>query len=270
MPFARDTWTSYGGARRAKEIGVACLLVIGGCGDSVIDRSSDQGNPAGAYATPPERPAESDVGSPSVASTPPDLPPPESVPPLGMEGPRASTQQYTADQALLDAALGGDAGARISERMDEEATRLTNDSDLEGARIERIGEGIKATLVMGILFDDASSELTPGAMDYLSKLAVRLVEFPDTDILVVGHTDGGGSSEANLALSEARARTALEYLVTAGVERPRLTAAGRGELEPLAFDDRDSEAAARENRRIELAIYAGDAMKAAALGGAAQ
>ena len=269
MPFARDTWTSYGGARRAKEVGMACLLVIGGCGDSVIDRSSDQGNPDGAYATPPERPAMSDVGSPSVASTAPDLLPPESIPP-GTEGPRASTQQYTADQALLDAAVGGDAGARISQRMDEEATRLTNDSDLEGARIERVGEGIKATLVMGILFDEASSELTPGAMDYLSKLAVRLVEFPDTDILVVGHTDGGGSSEANLALSEARARTALEYLVTAGVERPRLTAVGRGELEPLALDDQDSEAAARENRRIELAIYAGDAMKAAALGGAAQ
>jgi outer membrane protein OmpA-like peptidoglycan-associated protein len=154
--------------------------------------------------------------------------------------------------------------------MDEEAQRLAADSDLEGARIERVAEGIKATLVMGILFDDGSAELTPSALDYLSKVAERLVEFPDTDILVVGHTDGQGSSELNLALSEARARAALEFLVSRNVDRSRLTAVGRGELEPLALDDHESDAAARENRRIELAISAGAAMKASASEGGAQ
>jgi outer membrane protein OmpA-like peptidoglycan-associated protein len=101
----------------------------------------------------------------------------------------------------------------------------------------------------------------------LTKVAARLVEFPDTDILIIGHTDGQGSSELNLALSEARARAALEFLVSTNVERARLEAVGRGELEPLAMDDQESDAAARENRRIELAIYAGAAMKASAQGG---
>jgi len=266
MRFARGTRAPDGGARRVVTVGMAGLVMVGGCGDSVQNRGSDRGNSDGAYAAPPEPPSE-----PASAAGPPlDLLPPESVPALGTDGPRASTQQYMADQALLAAAVGGDVGARISERMDEEAQRLTADSDLEGARIERVGEGIKATLVMGILFDDGSSELTPAALDYLSKVAVRLVEFPDTDILVVGHTDGQGSSELNLALSEARARAALEYLVSLDVERSRITAVGRGELEPLALDDSESDAAARENKRIELAIYAGAAMKESAGQGGVQ
>jgi outer membrane protein OmpA-like peptidoglycan-associated protein len=274
MPFARDTWASHGGARRAK-VGIACLMIIGGCGDSVIDRSSDQGNPAGAYTAPPEtalvlmpEPSEPQTASPQTAS-------PQAASPQASEQPETpaaaltqpvDTQSYAAEQALQAAAVGGEAGTRIAARMDQEAEAIT--SSLEGARVERVAEGIKVTLMMGVLFDEGSSELAPSAMDYLSRAAEHLVDLSDADVLVVAHADGSGSPEANLALSEARARAALDYLVSAGVDRSRVDAMGRGGLEPLIIDDRDSEAAQRENRRIELAIYAGPGMKASAQGGA--
>lgn len=262
MRFARSTGASYGGARRLTEAGLACLVLVGGCGDSAQNRSSDRENPDGAYAALPELPSRSPI----------DLlepPPSEPVVPGGAPGDPVDAQAHAADQALQAAAVGGEPGARIAQLMDQKAEAMTSGLD-PGARVDRIAEGIKVSLVMGILFDESSSELAPSAMDYLTRVAEHLIEFDGADVLVVAHSDRSGSPEVNLTLSEARARAALEYLVSAGVDRSRIGAMGRGGLEPLFVDDRDSEAAQRENRRVELAIYAGAAMKASANEGGVQ
>jgi outer membrane protein OmpA-like peptidoglycan-associated protein len=140
---------------------------------------------------------------------------------------------------------------------------------LEGVTVERVGEGIKLTIAIGVPFEQGSVQLAPETMDYLSRLAVRLAEFPDCDLLVVGHSDRTGTPDDNLRLSEMRALAALDYLATEGIARTRMTHLGRGEAEPVVFDDRD-EAASRANRRMEIAIFANHAMKSAAMGGGAQ
>jgi outer membrane protein OmpA-like peptidoglycan-associated protein len=166
------------------------------------------------------------------------------------------------DRVLTDAALGGAAGARISEHMDLEAEALA--SVLEGLRVERLSEGIKVTVDLGVVFDPDSERLVPGAMDYLSRISQRLIEFEGADVLVVGHAASAAPEADNLSLSKRRALVAVEYLASEGVARDRLSHVGRGESEPIELEDILSEATQRANRRIEIAIFASDQMKAAA------
>jgi outer membrane protein OmpA-like peptidoglycan-associated protein len=76
----------------------------------------------------------------------------------------------------------------------------------------------------------------------------------------VGHTDARGEDGYNQALSERRASATADYLVNQGVTRSRLRTNGRGEAEPVA--DNSTDDGLQKNRRVEVAIYASDKMKA--------
>lgn len=84
--------------------------------------------------------------------------------------------------------------------MDKQAEEMQN--DIKDAKIERIGEGIKITFDSGILFTTNSSTLEPQAKTNINKLAIILNKYPDTNILVTGHTDFDGKEEYNQTLSE--------------------------------------------------------------------
>lgn len=164
----------------------------------------------------------------------------------------------TAKGAIIGAAVGGVGGAVIGRRMDRQAEELEN--ELENATVERVGEGIQITFESGILFDFDSDRLRPAAMENLQSLRASLAEYPGTELLVVGHTDDVGSEAYNQALSERRARAAVDYLVSVGVPSERLTVAGRGEMEPVATNETD--AGRQENRRVEVAIFASEEYQA--------
>jgi len=163
----------------------------------------------------------------------------------------------TARGAIIGAAVGGTAGALIGRRMDQQAERLAK--SLPNAKVERVGEGILVTFDSGILFDFDSAELRAEARTNLANLARSLQEFDKTSVMLVGHTDSIGSDEYNQRLSERRARAAAEFLISQGVARDRIVALGRGELEPVASND--DEWGRQQNRRVEVAIYASDALK---------
>jgi len=163
----------------------------------------------------------------------------------------------TARGAIIGAAVGGTAGALIGRRMDQQAERLAK--SLPNAKVERVGEGILVTFDSGILFDFDSAELRPEARTNLANLARSLQEFDKTSVMLVGHTDAIGSEDYNQRLSERRARAAAEFLIAQGVARDRIVAIGRGELEPVASND--DEWGRQQNRRVEVAIYASDALK---------
>jgi outer membrane protein OmpA-like peptidoglycan-associated protein len=97
--------------------------------------------------------------------------------------------------AIIGAAIGGTAGALIGKYMDRQAEEL--EEDLEGAEVERVGEGIKVTFDSGILFNFDSSELTPSATENIENLAGTLKKYEDTNILIEGHTDSQGSEKYN-------------------------------------------------------------------------
>jgi outer membrane protein OmpA-like peptidoglycan-associated protein len=166
----------------------------------------------------------------------------------------------TAVGAILGAAIGGAAGAYIGDYMDKQAAEI--EQDLEGARVERVGEGIKITFDSGILFDVGKATLKQKSKDELAKLAVILNKYEDTNILLEGHTDATGSEEFNLELSRLRAQSVSNHLSGLGVNPTRFTIMGYGESQPISDNETDEGRAL--NRRVEVAIYANDKLKEAA------
>ena len=160
----------------------------------------------------------------------------------------------TARGAIIGAAVGGVAGAVIGSQMDKQREELAE--DLEGARVERYGEGVLVTFDSGLLFDFDSSVVKGAARSNLTDLANSLREYPDTEVLIVGHTDSQGSDSYNQGLSERRAAAAKNFLVTQGVPADRIRTEGLGESEPVASNDTDAGRA--QNRRVEVAIFASE------------
>lgn len=166
----------------------------------------------------------------------------------------------TAVGAIIGAAVGGTAGALIGNYMDKQAEEMQR--DIKGAKIERVGEGIKITFDSGILFASGKANLETSARANIEKLAVILNKYADTNVLVEGHTDSDGSEEFNQRLSEARATTVATYVKGQGVQGSRLTTSGYGEMQPIAPND--SAEGKRQNRRVEIAVFANDDLKEAA------
>jgi len=166
----------------------------------------------------------------------------------------------TAAGAILGAAIGGAAGAIIGNYMDKQAAEI--ERDIEGAKVERVGEGIKITFDSGILFDVDRALLQDEAKANLEELAGILNKYEDTVILIEGHTDATGSEEYNLDLSKKRAQAVANHLSTSGVLSTRFTLMGYGESQPIASNETAD--GRQENRRVEVAIMANDKLKKAA------
>ena len=163
----------------------------------------------------------------------------------------------TAKGAIIGAMVGGVAGGIIGRQMDKQATEIAQ--KIPGATVERVGEGIQVTFESGLLFDFDSDRVRGEAGTNLRNLAASLQEYPNTDLLIVGHTDADGPAEYNEELSSRRARAAADYLESRDVDRRRLRTAGRGEREPVATNG--SDAGRERNRRVEVAIYANEAYR---------
>jgi outer membrane protein OmpA-like peptidoglycan-associated protein len=162
--------------------------------------------------------------------------------------------------AIIGAAVGGAAGAIIGSYMDKQAAELQR--DLEGAKIERIGEGIKITFNSGLLFDVDKSDLRETSKQNLTDLARILQKYEDTNILVEGHTDSTGTEEHNQTLSKNRAESVSGYLAGLEVRSSRFTVVGYGENQPVTTNDTD--AGRQLNRRVDIAIMANEKLKKAA------
>ena len=163
----------------------------------------------------------------------------------------------TAKGAIIGAAVGGAAGAIIGRQMDKQAKEIAQ--NIPGARVERVGEGIQVTFESGLLYDYDSDRVKSDAASNLRTLASSLDKYPNTDLVIVGHTDDRGSDTYNQDLSERRARAAADYLAAQGVSRARLRTYGRGETEPVASNGTDD--GRQQNRRVEVAIFANDQLK---------
>ncbi len=158
----------------------------------------------------------------------------------------------TARGAIIGAVVGGAAGAIIGHQMDQQAKELQQ--NIPGATVTRVGEGIVVTFASGLLYDFDSDVVRADAAQNLRSLASSLETYPNTDLLIVGHTDAVGTSDYNQGLSERRAKAAANYLASQGVASARLRSVGRGETEPIATND--TEAGRQLNRRVEIAIVA--------------
>ncbi|NTW68812.1 MAG: OmpA family protein [Chlorobiaceae bacterium] len=165
--------------------------------------------------------------------------------------------------ALIGAAIGGGSGALIGNYMDKQAAEIRN--EVNGAQVTREGEGIRVTMDSGILFSTGSSTLTSTSRTNIEKLARILNQYNDTHVMVEGHTDNTGTEAINQTLSERRAESVSKLLVAYGVAERRLSTIGYGQSRPVASND--SEFDRKSNRRVEVLIYANDALKQKAASG---
>lgn len=163
----------------------------------------------------------------------------------------------TAKGAIIGAAVGGAAGAIIGDQMDRQARELKQ--NVKGAKVERVGEGIQVTFESGLLYDFDSDAVKSEARTNLQELAKSLDQYPDSDLLILGHTDSVGTDQYNKDLSVRRADAAAEYLISQGVSRSRVGTGGLGEEEPVASNA--TESGRQQNRRVEVAIYASEKMR---------
>ena len=158
----------------------------------------------------------------------------------------------TARGAIIGAVMGGAAGVIIGHQMDQQAKELA--LVIPGATVARVGEGIQVTFDSGLLYDAYSHDIRPEAAENLRNLAASLKKYPNTELLIVGHSDNPGTTDYNLELSKQRANAASEYLSQQGVGANRIHTSGKGEWEPVASNE--TESGRQMNRRIEVAIYA--------------
>ncbi len=125
-------------------------------------------------------------------------------------------------------------------------TEAGKDIDAMGCPKVSLARGV----LQGVNFKTGSADLTLNSQTILDGVAEELNKFPKVRVEVQGHTDSSGSEQINLKVSDQRANSVVDYLVSKGVDRGRLDARGYGEAEPIA--DNNTREGRRKNRRVEL------------------
>lgn len=117
-----------------------------------------------------------------------------------------------------------------------------------------------------VQFELDKATLTPQGQDSLQVLYQTLIENPTITIELAAHTDTRGSDKYNLDLSQRRAQSCVNYLVSKGIDPARMTAKGYGETRPRITDaeiakmatNEEKEAAHQKNRRVEFSVKSFD------------
>jgi outer membrane protein OmpA-like peptidoglycan-associated protein len=154
--------------------------------------------------------------------------------------------------AVIGGVVGGTAGVLIGAKMDKQAQKI--EEEIPGAKVERIDDAIVVTFDenSGVYFATEKYDINTASQTTLNKLSGIFMEFPDTNILVVGHTDSSGSENYNMTLSKNRAYAVTNYLINKGLSSGRFTTNWFGETQPM-HDNSTSEGRAK-NRRVNVAI----------------
>jgi len=150
--------------------------------------------------------------------------------------------------AGIGAAVGGVVGGLLDRQAADLAAAMGNDD----VTIRNTGSELIVTMPQDILFDVDSTYVNPSLQDDLRAVASNLNQYPDSTVVVVGHTDNSGTAEYNQDLSARRAGAVASILINSGVDALRVTSVGRGEDQPIASNLNDAGKA--QNRRVEIII----------------
>ncbi len=155
--------------------------------------------------------------------------------------------------AAAGAVIGGLAGTGVGAMMDQQENDMRNAlAQSEGVAVQREGDLLALTFNSDVTFDVNSDTLLGGVYSELDRVASVLARYPQTVIIVEGHTDSTGSDSYNQQLSERRANSVARYLIQRGVNASRIKAIGYGEQRPVASNDTPE--GRRQNRRVEIRI----------------
>jgi outer membrane protein OmpA-like peptidoglycan-associated protein len=162
------------------------------------------------------------------------------------------TGKREADEILAGAAIGAAIGGGVGAYMDHQEAKLAK---IPGTHVERLDE---STLLVhfdsDVLFAVDSAALSGDARNALGQAASVMNEYDKTAVIVQGHTDSTGTDQHNQGLSERRAGSVQQELISRGVDRDRIASMGFGESQPVA-DNATSEGR-RRNRRVDVMLRA--------------
>ena len=156
----------------------------------------------------------------------------------------------------VGAGVGAGAGAVIGHYMDKQEADLKK---VKGANVQREGDKLIVRFNSAILFDTGKSKLKPASEKDLSEFAGVLKQYPDTNLVIEGHTDNVGKKAKNKKLSETRAESVIAYLDTQGVVRARMNGVGYADDRPVG--DNKTEVGRQANRRVEVQISANEKLQ---------
>ena len=161
--------------------------------------------------------------------------------------------------AVIGGVVGGTAGVLIGNKMDKQAQKI--EEEIPGAEVERVDDGIVVTFdeSSGVYFATDKYNINEASQTTLNRLSGVFKEYPDTNILVVGHTDNVGAESYNMTLSKNRAQAVTNYLINQGLSSGRFTTNWFGESQPM-HDNSTAEGRAK-NRRVNVAILPNEKMK---------
>jgi len=155
--------------------------------------------------------------------------------------------------AGIGAVVGGLAGAGIGNYMEKQEVALQQQfAASDSASIRRDADVLAVTFKSDVLFDSGSSALKVGAYQEIDRVSRVLTQYPETRIMVAGHTDSDGSEAFNQDLSVRRAEAVRNALVSQGVSASRVTTMGFGETQPVG--DNTNAAGKQLNRRVVVTI----------------
>lgn len=152
--------------------------------------------------------------------------------------------------ALIGAAVGGAAGAGYGYYANKQEEQLRQQMQGTGVEVQRQGDDIKLIMPGNITFATASADISSDFYSPLNNLANSFKQFDQNSIEIVGHTDNVGGYQYNMGLSQRRAQSVANYLLSQGVNPSRVTTRGAGPDQPIASNS--SEAGRQQNRRVEI------------------
>jgi outer membrane protein OmpA-like peptidoglycan-associated protein len=155
-------------------------------------------------------------------------------------------------RALIGAGVGALAGGAVGAYMDRQEDELRKVMRDSGVTVTRKGDDIILNMPGNVTFRTASAELNAQFFKVLDGVALVAKKYDKTIIEVAGHTDSTGSADYNRQLSQRRATSVANYLVTRGVAQVRIMTAAGGEDHPIASNATEQGRSA--NRRVEVTL----------------
>ena len=214
----------------------AAMLALTGCVGNTLGQGPGFGGGASAGASDPNRTRDGAIIGGILGGF------------LGATADDDNQRRNTLLGAAAGAAVGGAIGSALDAQAQDLRGSLANDQIL----IENTGSELIVTMPEGILFDIDSAAIRAGLQSDLRALAANLNQYPDTDVVVEGHTDNTGSAAYNQDLTTRRAQAVAGVLLEAGVAPFRVTSLGRGEDDPTATNLTPE--GRQQNRRVEVII----------------
>lgn len=153
---------------------------------------------------------------------------------------------------LVGAGIGAAAGGLIGGYMDHQAAELRQQLQGTGVSVVKNGNNIQLIMPGDITFATNSANINPSFNDVLNSVALVLKKYNKTVVQVAGFTDNTGGTNYNQLLSQQRAQSVANYLMSQGVNSNRFSIAGYGESSPVASNS-TAEGRAK-NRRVQITL----------------